>query len=793
MNQTPDMAGQFNQPEDSKGSHLRFSEIWKIIKYRRWLVILILFLASSGTFIGHFIYTPTYRAVARISIKTEKPKTVADVMGAATWSDNNTFAERIHNYQQYLNSSDFLLEMAQILKFQSTEGKLIFEAPQNLSILKLDFWMWSAQHLIGKPIKKNMDRYDPIAMPIESIVGFLRSVLKVRTNQSTSISIEINTLDPYTSLTIANAIAKKFVERTNSHDSRGLLEVKALLQEKLDNTKKSLKKAELAMIDYKRQHRVSITAKQSTLYSDRINDVEKKIENINIQMAENNRLLKYYRNVQQKQIQSAMDDSSQQDSTSGRGQISLFNQKLDALKKQRSLMLSQNYDKNHWRVKEVTDKINKVARALQFLYSKAPKTEDSSESNIDIQKKISRLLKENRILKTKLAPQKASKKELMTHLNQIPEAEQFQLMLQRKVDLEYQNFSVLRAKMNDIEIQLVSLDKKVLIDRLARTPSASKRRSLPLKLIFSSLVGLFFGSMIAILLENLDSSIRRKSDLEDLGVHFLGEIPDTSTSNQQKKNKVQSPAQLVTLNNPDSLDSVVFDFVRSRLESDRARNGRTSGSMTITSVRPSEGKSFICANLAVSMAQLGKRTLLLDADLRCPSVHSYFNINNDQGLTDLFESSVGLDEVMTKSVIPNLDVFTAGWGCKNPTVLVSSEKFRILMKFLRNEYDYVIVDTPPIGAVADASIVSNMTDGITLVSRYRQTTKNDIQDAQYKIQQTSTKRIFGIINFASTRENIVTYYPYIVPRGTTRSNFAAASKNDDIQRFEDQLRKKKIG
>ena len=791
MNTNADMRTPPN-PVDSKASSLRFSEIWKIIQFRRWIVILILILSTLGTFIGHFIYTPTYTAHSTISVKTDKPKTMADVLGASSWSDNNTFAERIHNYTQYLKSNDFLLEIAQNLKFGENNQKLVFEAPQSLSVFRKEFWVLAAQNFLGQKIKRKKKHANPITMPIEKIAGFLSSVVKVGTNHSTHLTIEVKTLDSLTSMTIANTIAKQFTDRTNSHDSRGLLEVKRLLSDKISKNKKSLKKAELKLIDFKRQNRVSITASQSSIYSERLNSIEKQVESINIKLEENKRLLKYYNDAQTQRLKNVINSGRQESQSGLRTQIALFNQKLDDLKKQKSLMLSQNYGESHWRVKDVSKKINKVARALTTLLRKMPKEEEIEESSIGIQKKIAQLNKDNRLLKTKLAPLLATKKELLGYLTQIPEAEQYRLMLERKVSLEYENFSMLQKKMNDIDIQLVSLDKKVLIDRLSPLPGPSKRRSLPVKLIFSLLVGTFFGCMIAILLENLDSSIRHKSDLEELGLYFLGEIPDTFTgSRSKKKTNFKGPAQLVTLNNPDSLDSVVFDFVRSRLESDRARNGRTASSMTLTSVRPGEGKSFISSNLAVSLSQLGKKTLLLDADLRCPSIHSYFNLTNDQGLTDLFESNVGLDEVMHKEVVPNLDVFTAGWGCKNPTVLISSEKFRILMKFLKSEYDYVIVDTPPIGAVADASIISNMTDGITLVAKYRQTTRNDIQDAQFKIQQMSTKRIFGIINFASTRENIVTYYPYVVPRGqAARPGSANSSKSDDIQRFEDQLRKR---
>ena len=120
------------------------------------------------------------------------------------------------------------------------------------------------------------------------------------------------------------------------------------------------------------------------------------------------------------------------------------------------------------------------------------------------------------------------------------------------------------------------------------------------------------------------------------------------------------------------------------------------------------------------------------------------------------------------------------------------------MKFMRSEYEYVVVDTPPVLAVADATVLANMTDSVVMVSKYRSTTKHEIMDAQFKIHQMSSKRVHGIINFATDRDEVVTYYPYVMPgKAGEMSLFdnkkGDHSQKDDLKKFEEQLRRRKAG
>lgn len=140
------------------------------------------------------------------------------------------------------------------------------------------------------------------------------------------------------------------------------------------------------------------------------------------------------------------------------------------------------------------------------------------------------------------------------------------------------------------------------------------------------------------------------------------------------------------------------------------------GSFVVTSPDRGEGKSTICANLAIVMAQAEKRVLLIDCDLRLPTQHELFQLTLDKGLTRMFSSySEGEEEALGDEVMPGLTVIGSGPPPPNPSEFLSSRRFRKFIKNAANVYDTVIIDTPPVGIVSDAAILSTMVDGTIIV------------------------------------------------------------------------------
>lgn len=146
----------------------------------------------------------------------------------------------------------------------------------------------------------------------------------------------------------------------------------------------------------------------------------------------------------------------------------------------------------------------------------------------------------------------------------------------------------------------------------------------------------------------------------------------------------------------------------------------------VTSYSKGEGKSTASSNLAISFSKMEKKVLLIDADLRRPNIHNIFKINNEFGLSNVISKMTTFDEAVKHDVISNLDILSAGTIPPNPSELMCSNSFNKLMDRLTEEYDYIIVDTPPIGVVADALLLKDFIAGFVVVVREKATTHRDL-------------------------------------------------------------------
>ena len=148
----------------------------------------------------------------------------------------------------------------------------------------------------------------------------------------------------------------------------------------------------------------------------------------------------------------------------------------------------------------------------------------------------------------------------------------------------------------------------------------------------------------------------------------------------------------------------------------------------VTSYSKGEGKSTVSSNLAISFSKMEKKVLLIDSDLRRPNVHNIFKVENASGLSNVIGKMVSFEEVVHREVLPNLDILPSGTIPPNPSELLCSARFIDLVNKLKEDYDYIIFDTPPVGVVADALLLKDLVAGFVVVLRERSTTHGDVQN-----------------------------------------------------------------
>ncbi|MFC6333764.1 CpsD/CapB family tyrosine-protein kinase [Paenibacillus septentrionalis] len=180
----------------------------------------------------------------------------------------------------------------------------------------------------------------------------------------------------------------------------------------------------------------------------------------------------------------------------------------------------------------------------------------------------------------------------------------------------------------------------------------------------------------------------------------------------------------------------------------------------VTSSGPGEGKSTTVANLAVTYAQSEKRTVLIELDLRKPTVHKTFNLSNRVGISHVLTKQAALEEVIQDTAIPNLSAITAGIIPPNPSELVGSKALGSILDQLKEQFDQIIIDTPPVLALTDAQLISTHCDGVVLVAEAGKVKRSALLDAKERLQIVKARIVGVVINNAKRKAKDDYYYYY---------------------------------
>ena len=170
---------------------------------------------------------------------------------------------------------------------------------------------------------------------------------------------------------------------------------------------------------------------------------------------------------------------------------------------------------------------------------------------------------------------------------------------------------------------------------------------------------------------------------------------------------------LVTQNDPKNPAAEAYRVIRTSVQF--AQAGKELKTIAITSCTPNEGKSMTVANLAIVLTQAGKSVLIMDCDMRNPTVHKNFNLSNKVGLSSCISMGTAVDDAVQATAIEGLDALTAGVIPPNPSELLGSERMQNILQRAKGEYDYVLIDTPPVLPVADSLVLCRMVDGLIMV------------------------------------------------------------------------------
>ncbi|MBR9978521.1 MAG: polysaccharide biosynthesis tyrosine autokinase [Bacteroidetes bacterium] len=316
-------------------------------------------------------------------------------------------------------------------------------------------------------------------------------------------------------------------------------------------------------------------------------------------------------------------------------------------------------------------------------------------------------------------------------------------------------FSLLDEKYQEAIInEQTTVGNVDIVDR-AKVPGRPVKPNRPMNMILGILVGLGLGFGVAVVLRFLDTTIRSPEDVEKLGFPVLSFIP-TFGSNDGKGERNLS---LVTLTAPQSPPSESYRTMRTAIENSLTDQGKAKA-VLFSSPAPKEGKSTAIANLAVSAANSGRKVLLVDADLRRPVQHQIFEVEREPGLSNALLGDTPVNKCIKKTAISGLHVIPCGNIPSHPAELLGSARMEKFVTLVRQYYDLVLFDAPPVIAMADTLVLAKYTDGVVIIVSSDQTKTLGLEKTHEMILANKARVLGVVVNRFNANKIYYSYYRY---------------------------------
>jgi capsular exopolysaccharide synthesis family protein len=322
----------------------------------------------------------------------------------------------------------------------------------------------------------------------------------------------------------------------------------------------------------------------------------------------------------------------------------------------------------------------------------------------------------------------------LARAKELPRLEKTEQELLRDVESARKTYETLLGNQQELELLVNQQTGNAEVIELARVPEEGSTGRLAL-MALGVILGLFLSNLTAVLLEMQDRTLKTIPEIKQKFAYaVLGIVPLDSLADQNG---------IVVQREPDSFASEIYRMIQANLKFVTAQ--RQPKVILMTSSVPNEGKSSVAANLAAAMAQLGRKVLIIDGDLRKASQHSLWQVQNKTGLRDVIVHKASLETAVTKPM-KQLDLLTSGTIGPNPLALIDSVEMSELVALARKEYDLVVIDAPPLPVTADVLTLSKLADGILFVSRPGVVEHESAELAQETLANVGQKVLGMVIN-----------------------------------------------
>jgi succinoglycan biosynthesis transport protein ExoP len=578
---------------------------------------------------------------------------------------------------------------------------------------------------------------------LKTDVRSLQGAVRVKPVTNTNIiSLQVTWGDPAMSAKIANDFATVFVAREAelvASSATGALE---FLQKQLPEAERKLRLAESNLSAFQTSHNIVDLGAQTTSLVTAASNIDAKINAVQLEKRQADA-----------QIGSLSGALSGMSPTAGGGSSVAQNPVLPQLRGQLAALqvqlggARQQYTDSHPTVIALKQQIADLNREI----ARQPATIVATTSTIanPVYQQVSQQLTAARAMgesdSAQLATLAKQRQAYNPQLAALPAQSAQMLALQREKKLAEDTYNVLQQKFNDATIARTAGISDVTITQPASAALATKTPHVTTNLMMGTIVGLLLALGIVFLVDWFDGRLRDERDVEtELGLPVLASIPLMPSGDGAKA----VPANVRNA----AMESYFQLVLAMRYSSDRPLR-----SVTITSPLKGDGKSTVAMNIAGALGEIAvssiereARVLVIDADMRRPSLHKKFDVPNEFGLTDILVGRASLTQAVQRTDRPGVDVLTSGTHSPNPIKLLQSSRFDALLREARERYATVIVDAPAVVPVFDAAILANKTDGTVMILSANQTDRRSTRRALARLETVGVNELIGTVMNRST-------------------------------------------
>ncbi|PID45320.1 MAG: hypothetical protein CSB47_09035 [Proteobacteria bacterium] len=714
------------RPDDNRqetDDEIDLRELLSVLIRRKGTVLLTAILVFLVALVITLKIQPSYKATATIQIDSEESAKVLNFdVGISGDSANNEFFQTQY---ELLKSRALATKVIEELGFEGAARSLT--APTSFATSILD----TLKVLVrGEDAGKE---YELGTRPIESEFLSHLSIAPVKKSQIVSISYQSE--DPQYAMDAANAVARNFIDMTAERRDAAGSDARGFINRKLKRAELELARLERELTDYAKKESIIQTGdeRSQSLISQKTAEL-----NLALTQAEAARIAAEakYRKAQSSLSTSTMlnNPTIQQYKSNIARLEGEYTRKLQTYKPSYPQMVNLKRRIRQERAKLDREKrgiVEASRRILQGQYLAAKEREDELRVELELQKKG-------------LLQQKD--KSIGYH------------SLLRDVGIKRKVYEDLLLRSIEINIASGVATSNIAVVDSALLPYAPQKPNIKLNLALGAVLGLFIGVLLAFLREFMDDRVKSGDELKKiLGLAILGTTPAT-------KGKDPVVHSLTTAENPTSALAESFRSLRTNLLFSSAEG--LPRALAVTSAAPAEGKSSGCINLATAFAQVDNKVLLIDADMRKPTIHKRLKLDNTAGLSNFLTHQAEIGQVIQETMIEGVSAITAGPLSPNPSELLSSKRLEEIFQLAPEQFDLVIIDCPPVMGLADALVISNRADATVLVSAFGQTSKRAIADAYGRLKQARANVIGAVLTKVKSgggygySHDYSTYYSY---------------------------------